>query len=822
MKAIIMAGGEGSRLRPLTCNCPKPMMPVINRPIMEHIVDLLKKHHFENIGVTLQYLPEVVKDHFGNGAEFGVQMRYFTEETPLGTAGSVKNAGDFLNETFMVISGDALTDLDLTAAVKFHQQQGSLATLILTRVACPLEYGVVITAPDGSISRFLEKPGWGEVFSDTVNTGIYILEPAVLNYFQPGQKFDFSQDLFPLLLKDNKPMYGVVLDGYWCDIGNLGHYLQAHRDVLSGKVQIPVPSREIASQVWVGEGVNINHTANIIGPVLIGSGSEIGLDVKIEPDTVLGAGCRVEVGSSIKRSVLGNGVYLGLRSAVRGAVLGAGVRVFADAAVYEGAVVGNDSVIKERGLIKPDVKLWPNKQVDTGATVHQSIVWSDNCPKNLFGIEGITGIANIDITPGLATRVSAAFGSIMSTGTKIALSSDSYPVCQMIKTAVSAGLQSSGMQVLELGKSIMPVHRYAVRTLKCQAGIHIKVSHRYPDKITIIFTNAQGSNISRSKERKIANKLAKADYRRVDNLQIRPVKLISSTDQAYLDNICQGLALAALHAAHYKVVLLYDQNNLEELIFKIALKTEIILARITQNTVNKSPRSWQDYQKLLPELCRAVVENKAHVGVIIDPNGEHIILVDETGQVIQEDKLTALLALVALKDGSNPVVVPVTASKVIDDLAFKYNSEVVRTKTVDPDFLEQIITPSDSQKERLAPLLLNFDAVATLFKILSFCAQKKIKLSTLVQEIPDFFVDKQAVTVPWESKGLVIRSLIEEKPDKLELLDGIKVYHQDGWALVLPDAEEPLCRVYSEGSSMEIAQELAGIYVQKINKIVGN
>ena len=237
MKAIIMAGGEGSRLRPLTCGRPKPMVPVVNRPIMSHIVELLKNHGVTDIGVTLQYMPEAIRDYFGNGSECGVNMHYFVEETPLGTAGSVKNATSFLDETFLVISGDALTDLDLSRAVEFHRRQGALATLVLTRVDCPLEYGVVITAGDGEIKQFLEKPGWGEVFSDTVNTGIYVLEPEVLDYFAPGQKFDFSKDLFPLLLAGKKPLFGVALSGYWCDVGNLNTNVTTERTGLSWRRQ---------------------------------------------------------------------------------------------------------------------------------------------------------------------------------------------------------------------------------------------------------------------------------------------------------------------------------------------------------------------------------------------------------------------------------------------------------------------------------------------------------------------------------------------------------------------------------------------------------
>ncbi|MBM7854989.1 mannose-1-phosphate guanylyltransferase/phosphomannomutase [Desulfohalotomaculum tongense] len=820
MKAIIMAGGQGSRLRPLTCSRPKPMMPVMNRPIMEHIVNLLKKHNLKNIGVTLQYLPEAIKDYFGSGVEFGVSMRYFIEEVPLGTAGSVKNTAGFLDETFMVISGDALTDFDLTKAVNFHKQKGAVATLVLTRVKTPLEYGVVITERDGRITRFLEKPGWSEVFSDTVNTGIYILEPEVLDYFQPGQKFDFSKDLFPRLLKDGKPMYGVVLEGYWCDIGDLWHYLRAHRDVLAGKVEVSIPGREIRPRVWVGEGVSIHPSAAVNGPVLIGDGCDIGPNAKIEPYTVLGEGCRVEERASIKKSVLCSGVYLGAGSSLRGAVLGSGVKVYSNASIYEGVVVGDHSTIKERVLVKPDVKLWPNKLVETGATVQRNIIWGAGASKNIYGLEGITGLANVEITPEFASRVGAAYGSTLSFGERVMLTSDSYPVCKMIKEAFTAGLQSMGVRVLDAGAVVTPVHRYAVRKLECKAGVHIKISSLRPDKINMVFTNSRGGNISRGEERKIENKLAGGDYRRADAGKIIPVEPVPGTAEAYLEDLERNVDMKTIARAGYKVVLAYDNRNLDKFIAPITLKAGVAVETAGAGG-SALPLSWRSYKAMLPELGRAVVDKGADAGAVIDPNGDSMILVDEKGRVVQDDMLTALLALVVLKERGGPVVVPVTAPRAIEDMAVKYNGTVVRTKTAVRDLLEQIIVHDNRQKEKLSQFLLNFDAVAAFIKVLEFCARKKIGLSALVEEIPAFFVAKKQVPVSWEAKGRVIRKLIEEKPGKLELLDGVKVYHPQGWALVLPDPEEPLCRIYSEGSSMEIARELTDMYIDKINKIAG-
>lgn len=304
MKAVIMAGGKGTRLRPLTCNKPKPMVPIVNRPMMEHIVNLLKKHRFDDIFVTLFYLAESIENYFGDGRNFGVKMRYFTEEKPLGTAGSVKNIEPYLDDTFLVISGDALTDINLDEAIKFHREKKAAATLVLTKVDNPLEYGVVITEPDGKVRRFLEKPGWGEVFSDTVNTGIYILEPRILKYFDADKPFDFSKELFPLLMAKGEPLYGYVASGYWSDIGNLEQYRQAHYDVLTGQVALDIPGKQLKPGVWVGQSTEISPEAEIEAPVLLGDYCRIESQTKLGSFSIIGDYGIVREGSSVKRGVL--------------------------------------------------------------------------------------------------------------------------------------------------------------------------------------------------------------------------------------------------------------------------------------------------------------------------------------------------------------------------------------------------------------------------------------------------------------------------------------------------------------------------------------
>ncbi|MGH9299367.1 MAG: sugar phosphate nucleotidyltransferase, partial [Acidimicrobiales bacterium] len=309
MKAVIMAGGEGTRLRPLTANQPKPMLPMANRPMAEHVVQLLKEHGYDEIVITVAFLANTIRTYFGDGSEFGVKFHYATEETPLGTAGSVLNAREQLDERFLVISGDVLTDIDLTELVAFHKAKGAAATLALKAMENPLEFGIVITGEDGRIERFLEKPGWGDVFSDTINTGIYVLEPEVLDEIAEGRPVDFSGEVFPALLEQGRPLYGFVAGGYWEDVGTLEAYLRAHADVLDRRVAVDIPGFPLREDVWIGEGAEIHPSAILRGPAVIGDNCRIAAAAEIGTHTVLGSNVRVGENTVIVRSVVHDNTY---------------------------------------------------------------------------------------------------------------------------------------------------------------------------------------------------------------------------------------------------------------------------------------------------------------------------------------------------------------------------------------------------------------------------------------------------------------------------------------------------------------------------------
>jgi mannose-1-phosphate guanylyltransferase / phosphomannomutase len=373
MKAVIMAGGKGTRLRPLTSNQPKPMISIANKPCMEHIVDLLKRHGFEDVLATLEYLPEVVQAYFGNGSEWGINIEYSVEEEPLGTAGSVKYIEDRLRERFVIVSGDALTNVDLTKAVAFHEEREAEATLVLKEVEDPSEFGIVQIEDDGHITEFLEKPDEEEVFSYTANTGIYILEPSVLENIPEGQEYDFSKELFPKLLEEGRPMYGYVMEGYWEDIGNIEQYMGAQRAVLDGEVEgIQIPGERLREGVYVGRDPRVEED-QLEGPVILGNDVRVSPGARIGPYSVVASNVLVGEGASISRSTVGGESTIGEEAELDGALVMRACNVGARARILEGSALGDGVSVGEGATVSRGARVFPGESIEDGAEVTEDV-----------------------------------------------------------------------------------------------------------------------------------------------------------------------------------------------------------------------------------------------------------------------------------------------------------------------------------------------------------------------------------------------------------------------------------------------------------------
>lgn len=810
MKAVIMAGGEGTRLRPLTCCRPKPMVPVANKPVMEHIIELLKKHGITDIAATLQYMPDLISEYFGDGEDFGVRLRYYTEDKPLGTAGSVKNAEALLDDTFLVISGDALTDIDLKRAIKFHRDRNSMATLVLKHVDIPLEYGVVVTDPEGRIIRFLEKPSWGEVFSDTANTGIYILSPEIFSYIKPGVVFDFSKDLFPVLLKENKSMYGYITEDYWCDIGDIGAYLQAQADILDGRVRINIPGQELQKGIWIGRGSEIGPGVKLTVPCMIGSGCHIGEDTEIGSYSVIGDYNVISGQCGIKRSITWKNCTIGSKTQLRGSILCSNVSIKHGVSAYEQSVIGDRTLISEMAVIDPSVKIWPGKLVGTGAEVDANLVWGSKTGRQIFGNRGVAGDVNIDLTPEFSAKLGASFGALHGGKGKLGISCDGSPAAIMIRNAFVSGLVSSGIKVYDFGRLLLPVIRSAVRFYRLDGGVHISACSGEKTRLVLDFLDKSGNNVERGVERKIENIFVRDDFNRCSCDCISNIVEVQGYDGFYLKNILRGV-------------------KSERLIFKIALNTTSPLhSQVVSDLLGElgcSVKTVNEQDGVLASVSMGgfvnfVVKEGFDLGVFIEESCEKMVLVDRKGRIVLEDMFIALISLVLLRNlEGGTVVVPLSASQAVEKIADRYHGKVIRTKTSSRDIMDKLLGRNTGE-DLLEQFTLHFDAIAGLVRLLDYMSVNQLNLSELVDMLPEIHMHRQEVECGWNSKGKVIRRLIQENSgNKVETLEGVKVYNDKGWVLVLPDAEKPLVKVIGESTSTEFAEELTNIYARKVREI---
>jgi mannose-1-phosphate guanylyltransferase/phosphomannomutase len=775
------------------------MVPVMGRPVITYSIELLKKYGIKDIGITLQYLPQAIQDYFRDGSEYGAKLHYFIEDTPLGTAGSVKNAEEFLDETFVVISGDALTDINIKKAVNFHREKGALVTLVLKRVKVPLEYGVVITGEDGSISRFVEKPNWSEVFSDTVNTGIYILEPEVLSFFKKGHKFDFSQDLFPMLLDRGEPMYGYITDEYWCDIGNVQTYLQAHYDMLSGRVKFPLTVKKIDENIWVGEKVDIDPTARLEGPCYIGDYTQLREGAHIGAYTVIGNHNYIGPHTSIKRSVLWDRNKLGRCVEIRGAAICSGTDLRERVSVYEGAVVGDGCMLKARVCVKPDVKIWPGKVIEHGACVQYNVLWGTRINRTIFGKNGVTGRLNADVDPRFIVRLGCAFGAGLKPNKRIGVSCDEKNGSAMLKYGMVSGLLSAGVQVFDLGQLTTPILRYVVPYIGLDGGVHIFADGEIEQTVHIHFVNGDGGNISPSFERQIENLYMREEFQNVSHDNIAGVHHLFSLPLFYTKSIIKSTDVKAIRDNGFNV-LVSTKGKVVSSVIRSMLSELGCEFRITQDDIGMEMK-----QNSYDLACR------------LDPNGEEMELYDEKGRQIDKDSYSVLKSLICLKNADKKeVIVPHTAPRAVEAVAKTMNGKVIRTKSSQHALMSEVLKREANGAYMLS---LYWDAAAMLVKLLEAIAKEQKPLSEYIRSIPAFYMKEKIIECPWEEKGKVMRWLIQEESkgdNVVELFEGVKIRHENGWALILPDSEEAVCRIYSEGVSEEYAEELTRFYEEKI------
>ena len=826
MKAVVMAGGEGTRLRPLTSNQPKPMVPIVGKPCMEHIVELLRHHGFDDVVVTLAFMPQAIRGYFGAGESHGVSIRYSVEESPAGTAGSVKLAEDALDEPFLVISGDALCDIDLGKLVRFHEEKGGLATIGLKSVDNPLEFGIVVTDEDGRIERFLEKPSWGQVFTDTINTGIYVVDPEVLRHVPSDEPYDFSKKLFPLLLEMGKPLYGYVAEGYWQDIGNLDQYRQANFDALDRRVKLEIQGVRLRGNIWVGEGVELADLESVEGPAYLGNYCRIGPRASVGPYSVLSTSVTLRDNARTTRSVVDASTYIGRSALLEGAIVGKSCDIRPHARLHEGVAVGDSCTIGEQSVVMPGIRIYPFKEVEAGAVVDRHLIWESRTPSRLFGRDSVSGLINVDLTPETALLIGIALGTALKRGDRVVMSRAAPPAARLLKRAVLSGVISTGVHVADLHVMPAAVTRHFLKNQGIGAGLHVRPSAQDPEAMEIQLFEASGIQASPQFMKEIEKHYLRQEFRRAAHAEVGKISSPARAAEAYVDDLLRTLDVEAIRKRSFRVVVEYSHSA-------ASLVLPLVLGALGVEVIGSHPYAGEhagttSLRESLGQAKRLVTAAGADLGVVLDETGERMYLVDEQAhEVPVEQELLLFLSLLASDGKKGALALPSTVTSLAEPLVENSDLEVRRT----PASLAELTRAAATDNVVFAgsvgggfvfpDFLPAYDGVASLCKLLELLAPVERPLSELVAGLPESTVVHREVRCPWARKGAVMRVVTERvKGKRVETTDGIKVFEQRGWAQVLPDPDEPLVHVYAEGKTAEDAASLEEEFLALVEEVV--
>ncbi|MFQ5708347.1 MAG: sugar phosphate nucleotidyltransferase [bacterium] len=823
MKAVIMAGGLGTRLRPLTCNVPKPMVPVLNRPILEHTILLLKKHGITEIVLLLFYLPHVIKKHFGDGSRFGVELEYITPDSDYGTAGAAKQAMEWIQETCLIVSGDAITDLDLTQFIGFHRKKKAGLTMALALVGNPSPFGIAITNKQGRVTRFLEKPSWGQVFSDTVNMGIYVLEPGILDFIPKDSEYYFAKDLFPVLLREKQPVYGFNSDCYWKDIGNLKTYQQVHWDWFDNKIELDITG-DPREGIWLGENCKISALA------------------KLEAPLVLGDHCVVEEGARVGRSIIGNSCTIGRKASVANSILWNGVAVAKGAElnfdvvasqceIGEGAYLNENVFISHRvavganSQINANVKIWPQKEVDAGAVVNASMVWGDKWQREHFTDSRVTGLANLEINPEFGAKLGAAFGTWLGKDSLVAVSRDPTSAARMIDRSMICGLMSAGVDVHDLRVIPIPIVRYAIRSGNYKGGIHVRRSPFQSNLLDILFFDKNGRDLAPNTTKTLERLFFREDFPRVSFDEVGDIDFPVRISEAYVQDCLDHIDIAAVEGAKFKVVIDYSFGAATQVFPAIlgSLDCEVITLNAFLHP-EKMSRTAKKFEDALQRLAKIVRSTQAHAGFLIDSGAEKIFCVDEKGRILKSERLVVLVTkLLLTTQKPRKIAVPVSIPSQVEAMAQRANVELVYTAEDGGSIIQATEDPAVEYAAGtkggfiFTDFHFAFDGLFALVKILELMAKSGQTLGQLNDETPKRIFKVESVPCPWEAKGQVMRKMAEYSEDKRRLLvDGVKIIYDDAWVLVVPDRDKASCHVVVEAPGPKSAEKL----VTRFRKIV--
>lgn len=754
MKAVIMAGGEGSRLRPLTCTLPKPMARILGKPIIEYIFDVLCAGGVTDAAVTLGYLPHVIENYYESGYK-NLNLEFIKEDEPLGTAGSVKNAASGFDEPFIVISGDALCNFDIERIMLYHKASGAKITIVGTDAADPREYGIVKVDKDNRVVGFVEKPSWNQAVSNLANTGVYVINPECLELIPRGKKYDFAADLFPLMLERNMPIYCYHTSDYWCDVGNIEAYLTCQRDAFDGKIKTPVSS--IASGIYAKKELP-KGDYSIVPPIYIGENVEIAEGAVIGPYAVIDDNCFIGQNAKVRYSSVLENSWLASGASVTGALVCSGAALKCRASMFEGSVAGSGCVIGEDSEIKPQIHVWPGKIVGKGASVSTNLKYG-SIKADFLCENGIDEKGGTRLNAETCVRLGTAVGST-SNGCNVGIANDGSKSAEVMQLAVMAGLAGAGSTVRNFGECFESQLKFLVNFCGLDAGLFISGKESRAVRIC----GDGGLSIPRCFEREIENGMSKCEFKEVADDEIKEITDMTS------------------------VRLLYGQELIKQAPYGL-------------NGIGVTFESENESIKNLIKSCVSKLGAHESDKLVfeIEENGANLCAVTESGR-INHEKLLAICCLSEMRNGRD-VAVPYDAPAFLDTLAESCGKKIYR-------YLSTPADNSDSAARRLAAKQVFVrDALFLAVKLLAIMKERECSLESLAAELPEKYIIRRSVQIDF-SPSYLAALVGEENVSLKNNFEGIKVIRNNGRLLIIPERSGERVRVFAEADTMEAAEEL--------------
>jgi len=767
MKAIIMAGGEGTRLRPISLNAPKPMVRLFDRPVLEHTLDLLKKHDIYDACLTLRFLPQTITDHFGDGSRFGMRLIHQIEDSPLGTAGSVAACKDFIgDEPVLILSGDAVCDFDLTECIRFHHTVRADVTIVLYAHPEPLEYGLVMTDNTGKVERFIEKPPWNQVFTNRINTGIYILSPNVLDEIPEGVSFDFSKDLFPKLLADGKRLYATEAEGYWCDIGSPEAYLQCGIDVLEENCTLDFGVARRGQSLWTHSP--IPSGVSVLGPCYVGKDVVLETGATIGPHAIIGGGSHIAADASVMRSMV-DGAAIGRDARLDGVIVGRGVAIRQGAVLHEGSVVGDDTILGEGSVLAPKVRIWPGKELPAGSRASENLVTGQ--PRSGLRFSGggtMRGEASTLLTP----EACFAIGSALGTAGRVGISSSGEPSSRLAARALACGVSAAGGFALELDSTFESAASFSADLYGLDRTVFVRQSDQ---SLTLRVYGSRGLKLTREEERGIESTLRSGEQRRSPT-RVGDMTTASGTIEAYISAAATwgDLGTTPTSAAH-----IHGSSGANR-----ALKRAL-----EQMGVRLATHSWG-----------VPVFETARGGMTLRAE-------DEEGHTLEPEHLLAILVMLEFEAGAKSIAVPYAAPIALDLLAGSFGGNILRIGR-------------DKGAEHLyyrRPYLR--DGVFAACRLVGTMAASGESLHELSQRAPLFQTAQRELAIKGDRAAVMQAFAAGLDKEETELVQGVRLPTSGGWVHISPASGRSVLKIHSEGMSMEAAEEICIDFAKRLEAL---